>query len=437
LVVENMTGTAGLSNFAIQYNYVCASVSTAMMLFKDGSIGGADEVAYPQPEWAKVWMLSLIFSGSVVGMSTMGIVGDLVGTRRALILTNSLTAVGALSSALLSWGDSETIWEVIAVSRFVLGIGVGGNYPLSAAMASAALRPREASAKAAAAFFWQVPGTVAPYLVGLILLCLPLTSHNVSLQFRLVLGLGALPALASVHKAMQEQGQTARGATSLDTLRKAFSKREHLRALAGTAGTWFCFDIAFYGTVIFSPSILRAIFGSQQSLTDLCGQALIMGVLTISASVVGVAMLMAHGAKRMCVWGLASASVIFAMLACLMRAHPNDAQAALFALLCALYIVLYMGPGLAMKVLPVVAFPEDVRGSFHGVTSAAAKVGALGGSLLFPEVNEHFGVTGVMALQSSTCLLGCLLCLTLVEDLGQAPENQVDEGDKPCTSWRA
>jgi hypothetical protein len=39
--------------------------------------------------------------------------------------------------------------------------------------------------------------------------------------------------------------------------------------LVGSGGTWLLFDISYYGTIIFQPSIVQAIFpGDADSLTD-------------------------------------------------------------------------------------------------------------------------------------------------------------------------
>merc|ERR1719436_602627 len=118
-------------------------------------------------------------------MLTMGYLGDLLGIKRALVITNPLTVVGYLASALLAWGGADTVWGIITASRFLLGIGVGGNYPLSAAKAAEhTLELRDAVNKAASAFFWQGPGAAATYLLGLALLQLPRTKNVTSEQFR-------------------------------------------------------------------------------------------------------------------------------------------------------------------------------------------------------------------------------------------------------------
>ena len=152
---------------------------------------------------------SVVFAGAIVGQLFMGIAGDLCGRRKALILTNLFTALGALCSALCSWGSTTTVYTVITVSRFVLGVGVGGKYPLAGTVSSEGEAASESKAKSAIeialGFFWQTPGTMLPYAIGMAYLAakhltdaVDIPFLDASLGFRLVLGIGALPALAVV-----------------------------------------------------------------------------------------------------------------------------------------------------------------------------------------------------------------------------------------------
>jgi len=88
-------------------------------------------------------------------------------------------------------------YAIICGCRFILGVGVGGQFPLSAAAAKDSAAAQESSEQRVGwAFFWQTPGSLAPYLVGLSLSQLPLQRKwAASLGFRLIFGLGAIPAM--------------------------------------------------------------------------------------------------------------------------------------------------------------------------------------------------------------------------------------------------
>ena len=63
----------------------------------------------------------------------MGYLGDALGRDQAMTITLSLAALGALLSAVVSIDSNQPTltYLSIVISRFVLGIGLGGVYPLS------------------------------------------------------------------------------------------------------------------------------------------------------------------------------------------------------------------------------------------------------------------------------------------------------------------
>ena len=96
--------------------------------------------------------------GSVLGQLSFGFAGDQLGRKWCFFLTNCLIIVGCLGSACASagsrvggtlnaagaWGDAfakpsgiqEDVYTQLALWRFLLGFGVGGEYPLAATIAS-------------------------------------------------------------------------------------------------------------------------------------------------------------------------------------------------------------------------------------------------------------------------------------------------------------
>jgi len=397
------------SNFSIQYNYTCASIAAAIMLSDGGIVGEHANPDFPQPPWVERYLLGAVFMGSVIGMLLMGYLGDLMGIRPALILANGLTALGALTSSLLSWGSSEVVWTVILVSRVILGVGVGGNYPLSAAKAAESGKDTQVDAvqaanQAARAFFWQGPGQLAPYMVALPLLCLPSGEGITSVQFRLLLGIGAFPAGVVLLRSWQEEESDPRpGARENIGRREELHNLRHWWTLIGTAGSWFFFDVAFYGTVIFSPTILLKVFGEMESLSMLAVQAAAMIMVTIIGNTGSLAVVPRIGAKALNTTGLTLCCLAFAAFASVYQ-HWHDQHALQFGLLCTVNLALAL-PNIATFMLPVLLFPRSVRSTFHGISAAAAKIGALVGTILFPAL-EGYGIPTIMFTQAVLCGLG-------------------------------
>ncbi|CAE7548688.1 PHT1-11 [Symbiodinium natans] len=383
------------SNFSIQYNYSSASIAAAIMLSHNDTIGVGVRPDFPQPKWVAHGLLGAVFIGSVAGMLTMGYLGDVLGVRPALIVTNALAAFGALASSLLSWGSPETIWTMIAVSRLVMGIGVGGNYPLSAAKAAQPGKgAREVSAvdaanSAAKAFFWQGPGQLAPYLLALPLLSLPPSQGITSVQFRILLGIGAIPALVVLLCSIYEEEHHSVARTPG---RGNLGDPRNWQLLVGTAGCWFLFDIAFYGTVIFSPEILLKVFGKTESLTSLAVHAAATILVTILGNGASLMALRWMGARTLNTAGFVASCLAFCAFG-LAYASRRDEHVLQYVLLCIVNLALSMN-NISTFMLPVLAFPHSVRSTFHGISAAAAKLGAMVGTVLFPAPCAQRGEVG-------------------------------------------
>jgi MFS family permease len=99
--------------------------------------------------------------GSIVGQLAFGFAGDVLGRKWCFVLTTALIIVGCLGSAAAAaggavkgnlnaagvWGDTAArptfaadVYTQLGLWRFVLGVGVGGEYPLAGAISSEGAR---------------------------------------------------------------------------------------------------------------------------------------------------------------------------------------------------------------------------------------------------------------------------------------------------------
>src|SRR5450755_2836097 len=131
-------------------------------------------------------MLGAAFVGALV----VGRMADLVGRKRVYWLVAAIMVAGALGSAL-----SPSL-AILIVFRFVLGFGVGGDYPVSAVLMSEYANRRDRGKLVGLVFSTQALGLIVGPLVALGLLGAGTSSD---LTWRLLLGLGAIPAAAVVY----------------------------------------------------------------------------------------------------------------------------------------------------------------------------------------------------------------------------------------------
>lgn len=192
-----------ISNFSVQYNFQAISVVLTVMSTTVCTSSESDCKNGDQSAWVHGTATAGVFIGAIIGQLVMGYAGDVLGRTKAMTLTLMIATFSAALSAIAPQGDANSIYAVIIVCRVFLGIGLGGVYPLSAAKAAEDGAQRKGQSgkeqqkevnttKAAFAFFWQTPGSMAPWLVAYLLTFN--SSMSADVKWRLLLGLGAIPA---------------------------------------------------------------------------------------------------------------------------------------------------------------------------------------------------------------------------------------------------
>src|ERR1700754_809480 len=146
-------------------------------------------------------------------------IANKIGRKRVYWLLTAIMIVGALGSAL-----APSIGVLIAF-RFVLGLGIGGDYPISAVLMSEYANRKDRGKLVGTVFSTQAIGTIVGPLVALALLG---SGAGDELSWRLMLGLGAIPAAAvlylrtklpeSPRYEAQVRGRTERAARQLDNV---------------------------------------------------------------------------------------------------------------------------------------------------------------------------------------------------------------------------
>lgn len=122
-----------------------------------------------------------------VGAFSFGRVADILGRKRIYGYEVLVLAAGAIASAL-----SPSIWWLIGF-RSVLGIAIGGDYPVSSTIISEYAGKASRGLLVTLVFTMQAAGLIVGPLLAATLLVTPL-SH--SLIWRLLLAFGCVPALA-------------------------------------------------------------------------------------------------------------------------------------------------------------------------------------------------------------------------------------------------
>jgi len=84
----------------------------------------------------KSMVASATLVGAIIGQVSFGLLGDWIGRRWTFMATCVLIIMGAVLSGCVTWGGPVALVTQLALCRFCLGVGVGGEYPLAATIAA-------------------------------------------------------------------------------------------------------------------------------------------------------------------------------------------------------------------------------------------------------------------------------------------------------------
>jgi len=398
---------------------------------------------------AKEWHLSsgrlallnsTMLAAAFLGAFVFGRFADVAGRKRAYWMVAAIMIAGALGSAF-----SPSFWVLIAF-RFILGFGVGGDYPVSAVLMSEYANRKDRGKLTGMVFGTQALGLIVGPLAALALLGAG-ASNDVA--WRVLLALGALPAAAVVYLRtrmpespryqVQVQGKAEQAAAQLAVftggqvngvaatgareemgLRAFLASRRYLIMLAGTAGTWFLLDYAYYGNTISTPQILSLISPNASTMSKIALQLAIFAVAAVPGYLLAIARLDRIGHRRLQLLGFAMMAACFAIIAIV----PGMTTTVVPFLL--VYGVSYFftefGPNMTTFVLPSELYPVSMRATGHGISAGIGKFGAFIGVFLFPVLQTSLGLRGTLLLTAGVAVAGFALTLVLPEPAGRSLE---------------
>jgi MFS transporter, PHS family, inorganic phosphate transporter len=364
---------------------------------------------------------------SAIGALLFGRIADMLGRKRIYGYEVLVLAAGAIASAC-----SPGIWWLIFF-RFILGVGIGGDYPVSSTIMSEFAGKKTRGLLISLVFAMQAAGLIVGPALAAVLLASGL-SHGIT--WRLLLAFGAVPALAvfqmrrhmaetprfllanGQHDDFHDAGHAMLGTTPAqkraaadaqpgrkvsfaEGFARLTARRNLLVRLIGASAAWFLMDFAYYGNTVSSPRVLAAIEPNDSLLWHVVMQLVVFAVAAVPGYFVAAWFMDRIGRKAIQNLGFLMMALAFALMAII----PNVEK--LVVLFLIIYGVSYFftefGPNSTTFIYPAELFPVETRTTGHGIASAAGKVGGFVGVFLFP-IFMHWGglhlAEGVAALIS-------------------------------------
>ncbi|THG97084.1 hypothetical protein EW145_g7675 [Phellinidium pouzarii] len=376
--------------------------------------------------------------GTFFGQLLFGWLADVLGRKRMYGVELMIIIVGCFGQALAGQAHAVNVIAVIIVWRGIMGIGIGGDYPLSAVISSEFSSTRIRGRIMTAVFASQGWGNFVAALVALIIVAAfkdSLLSDPANdlkacdFMWRLLIGLGCVPACIALYfrltipetprftmdieRNVQQASNDVENFLTNGTfvvdpdaaiqrvvVPKAtkrdfaayFSKWENMKVLIGTSWSWFALDIAFYGLSLNSSIILNAIhFGSPSSsitgslkayttLKNACVGNLILSAAGLIPGYYATFLLIdSWGRKPIQLMGFILLTILFAIMGFAyekLTATSGGTKAFVF-LYCLADFFQNFGPNTTTFIIPGEAFPTRYRSTAHGISAASGKLGAV------------------------------------------------------------
>ncbi|HYK32023.1 MAG TPA: MFS transporter [Streptosporangiaceae bacterium] len=350
---------------------------------------------------------SVTLATSAVGALVFGRVADMLGRKRIYGYEVLILAAAALASAL------APNYVFLLVCRAILGIGIGGDYPVSATIMSEYSGKKSRGRMVGLVFAMQGAGLVVGPLIASILLASGISTQA---SWRILLGLGAIPGLAvfylrrrihetprfamaggahdEAHAAIAQAtgGKPALGPAPesaarmpqgiFDGFRTLGKHRRLLLWLVGTAGAWFLLDFCYYGNTISTPEILKLLNPHASLLHNTVVQLVIFVVFAVPGYIVAILLMDRTGRKSIQISGFAMMGLMFLLIGLIPGITTNAIPFVVFYGIS--YFFTQFGPNTTTFIYPAEIFPVEVRTTGHGLSAAAGKIGAFAGAYLFP-----------------------------------------------------
>ncbi|KAK7454530.1 hypothetical protein VKT23_011284 [Stygiomarasmius scandens] len=426
--------------------------------------------------------------GNLFGQLFFGWLADAVGRKKMYGFELMIIIIGSFAQALSGSAPAVGIIGVLIVWRFIMGVGIGGDYPLSAVISSEFASTRIRGRLMNAVFAFQGWGQFTAALVAFIITAaykdsiLNDTSSNhrpVDFMWRILIGLGCVPGCIALYFRLtipetprftmdieRNIQQASKDIENILTIGKSdvdpdavvqrveapratwadfaayFSEWENLKVLIGTSWSWFALDIAFYGLGLNSSIILETIgFGSAKTtgnqgvydnLKNICiGNLILSAAGLIPGYWVCFLFVDSWGRKPIQLMGFSLLTVIFIAMGTGYDKMTQNAKGAFVFLYCLANFFQNFGPNTTTFIVPGEAFPTRYRSTAHGISAASGKLGAIVAQVGFARLKDIGGpnrfVQHILEIFAVFMFTGVLSTLLIPETKGRSLEELSNE----------
>ncbi|KAI4521233.1 phosphate permease [Schizophyllum commune Loenen D] len=482
---------AGVGFFTDAYDIFAINIASKMLGYVYGSVKAGDPpekraLNSDQDLGIKV----ATPCGTFFGQLLFGYLADHLGRKRMYGVELMIIIIATFAQALSGHAPAVGIIGALVVWRFIMGVGIGGDYPLSAVISSEFASTKIRGRLMTAVFAFQGWGNFCAALIALIVTAAykdsilgdnTATMDHVDYCWRILIGLGCVPGCIALYFRLtipetprytmdieRNVQQAADDITNVLTtgkfkhdddvvmqraeapkaswadFRHHFSQWSNLKVLIGAAWSWFALDIAFYGLGLNSSIILDAIgFGSPKSTgtqriyDDMynvsVGNLILAAAGLIPGYWVSFLFIDSWGRKPIQLMGFTMLTILFIIMGFGYDklTETDGAKKAFVFLYCLANFFQNFGPNTTTFVVPGEVFPTRYRSTAHGISAASGKLGAIIAQVGFAQLKDIGGpsafVKHILEIFALFMLTGIFSTLLIPETMNKSLEELSNE----------
>ncbi|MCJ1240088.1 acid phosphatase pho5 [Varicellaria rhodocarpa] len=378
--------------------------------------------------------------GTVIGQIGFGALADIVGRKKMYGLELILIIFATLAQSLSAASPAMSIVGLIIFWRVLMGIGIGGDYPLSSIITSEFATTKWRGAMMGSVFAMQGIGQFAAGIMALIVVsgfkeslltaktqaaCGGVCGLAVDKMWRVIIGFGAVPGCIALYyrltipetprytfdvaRDVEKAGEDTKAyiqgkheghpdeiqriqalqnaQVNLDTPKASwgdffghYSQWKHGKVLLGTAGSWFFLDVAFYGLSLNNTVILTAIgYNGGANVYEIFYKTAVGNIIIVCAGAIPgywVTVLLVDTIGRKPIQIMGFS--LLTIIFCIMGfAYNKLGEHGLLAMYVLAQFFFNFGPNATTFIVPGECFPTRYRSTSHGLSAAAGKVGSI------------------------------------------------------------
>ncbi|KAA8537372.1 hypothetical protein F0562_026941 [Nyssa sinensis] len=440
-------------------------------------------------------MVAVALLGTVIGQIVFGRLGDCKGRRRVYGLALMFMVLSSIGCGFSISTSRTYVLLSLGFFRFLLGVGIGGDYPLSATIMSEFANKRTRGAFIAAVFSMQGFGILFSSTVTMVVCAIfDRASHatnihtpkEADLVWRIILMIGAIPAGLTYYwrmmmpetaryTALVEQNVLQAAKDMEKVLDVSLSQiaeeveyqpnppsylflsqeffRRHGRDLFACASSWFIVDVVFYSNNLFQSQIYeRYLPKGDNAYQEAFHVAKLQAVIAVCSTIPGyfatVYFIDSIGRVKIQIMGFFFMAIGLFAIGIPYSAYWDENTNVGFMFIYGLtFFFSNFGPNTTTFIVPAELFPARFRSTCHGISGAFGKVGAIIGAVGFlwashdrreDGYSKGIGMTASLVLLGGVCIVGMATTYFFTrETMGRSlEENENEDVTTKLCVWR-